>query len=104
HRGQGTLAVEIVQPQFPLTVRIEINGLPDGCPRFASETAPVSHIFSNGGTKTDCPTMSVVEPQGISNVRESIEFRLNPEISKMGGLQVVWAVSSGSIEKRQGTT
>jgi hypothetical protein len=36
--GQGTTAVSVRQPNGNLTVTVEINGLPPGCPKMLSET------------------------------------------------------------------
>ena len=46
-RGQGTSSIEIIQPKFQVTAVIEVKGLRFGCPSFASETTPISHIRPN---------------------------------------------------------
>jgi len=51
-----------------------------------------------------CPIITVIEPQGVTNVGDTAEFKLNPSISKIEDLEFVWSVSSaGTIESGQGT-
>ena len=50
-----------------------------------------------------CPTISVIEPKGVTNVGDTAEFKLDPAISKVEALEFFWSLSAGTIENGQGT-